>query len=108
MAEVATPTRTNRASWPAISPRRRPTAPVLTSQGYQTHLEYSPDRIYTPVESNFRKSVRGGTRSPLVVLHHRIGDPSPLQANTERAGRARIPQATRGGSGPPGRSRHVT
>jgi hypothetical protein len=49
------------------------------------------------------------TRSPLVVLHHRFGDPSPLQANTARDGRARIPQATRGASaGPPGRSRHVT
>jgi len=44
-----------------------------------------------------------------VVLHHRIGDPSPLHANTETAGRARIPEATRGGStGLPGRSRHVT
>ena len=49
------------------------------------------------------------TRSPLVVVHPRTGDPSPLQANTARAGRARISQAKRGGStGPPDRSRHVT
>ena len=53
--------------------------------------------------------VRGGTRSPLVVLHHRFGDAAPVQANTARDGRARIPQATRGGrTGLPGRSRHVT
>jgi len=52
--------------------------------------------------------VRGGTRSPLVVLNHRFGDAAPVQANTARDGRARIPQATRGGStGLPGRSRHV-
>ena len=37
------------------------------------------------LEESFRKSVRGGTWSPLVVVHHRIGDPSPLQANTARA-----------------------
>ena len=53
--------------------------------------------------------VRGGTRSPLVVVHPQTGDPSPLQANTARAGRARIPQAKRDGSaGLPDRSRHVT
>src|SRR6185437_6493922 len=34
--------------------------------------------------------VRGGTRSPSVVLHHRNGDVSPLHANTARDGRARI------------------
>jgi hypothetical protein len=53
--------------------------------------------------------VRRGTRSPLVVVHPRIGDLSPAQANTTRAGRARNPQAERGGStGPPGRSSRVT
>jgi hypothetical protein len=53
--------------------------------------------------------VRGGTRSPPVVVHPRTGDLSPLQANTTRASRARDPQAERGGStGPPDRSRHVT
>jgi hypothetical protein len=52
--------------------------------------------------------VRGGTRSPLVVVHPRTGDLSPAQANTKRAGRARYPQAERGGSaGPPDRSRRV-
>ena len=49
------------------------------------------------------------TRSPLVVVHPRTGDPSPLQANTARAGRARIPQAKRDAStGRPDRTRHVT
>ena len=44
-----------------------------------------------------------------MVLHHRFGDVSPVQANTARDGRARIPPAARGAStGPPGRSRHVT
>src|SRR5580704_15160857 len=53
--------------------------------------------------------VRGGTRSPPVVVHHRKGDLSPAQANTARAGRARISQATRGGCpGLPGRPGHVT
>jgi hypothetical protein len=37
------------------------------------------------------------------------GDPSPLQINTARAGRARISQAKRSGrTGPPDRPRHVT
>ena len=49
------------------------------------------------------------TWSPPVVVHPRIGDLSPLQASTTRAGRARNPQAKRGGStGPPDRSRRVT
>ena len=50
-----------------------------------------------------------GDLNPLVVVHPRIGDLSPVQANTTRAGRARISQTKRGGStGPPGRSRRVT
>src|SRR6266568_429573 len=53
--------------------------------------------------------VRGGTWSPLVVVHPQTGDLSPVQANTTWAGRARISQAKRGGStGPPDRSRNVT
>jgi site-specific DNA recombinase len=53
--------------------------------------------------------VRGGTRSLPVVVHPRIGDLSPLQANTARAGRARISQAKRGGStGLPDQSGRVT
>jgi hypothetical protein len=44
-----------------------------------------------------------------VVVHPRTGDPPPLQVNTARADRARIPQAKRGGStGLPNRSSHVT
>src|SRR5580692_3148005 len=54
-------------------------------------------------------NVSEGDLIPLVVVHPQTGDPSPLQANTARAGRARISQAKRGGStGPPDRSRHVT
>jgi len=30
------------------------------------------------------------------VIHHQIGDPSPVQANTTRADRARISQTKRG------------
>jgi hypothetical protein len=42
------------------------------------------------------------------VIHHQIGDPSPAQATTTRARRARISQTKRGGStGPPDRSRRV-
>ena len=44
-----------------------------------------------PLMGNY--CVRGGTRSPLVVVRPRIGDLSPVQANTKRAGRTRNPQA---------------
>jgi hypothetical protein len=37
--------------------------------------------------------VRGGTRSRARMVHHRNGDPSPLQANTTMAGQAAIWQA---------------
>jgi site-specific DNA recombinase len=58
-------------------------------------LTYHPARQLVqakvePAQHWFFDSVRGGTRSPLVVLHHRFGDPSPVQANTARDGRARI------------------
>jgi hypothetical protein len=42
------------------------------------------------------------------VVHPRIGDLSPVQANTTRVGRARNPQTKRGGrTGPPGWPRHA-
>jgi len=77
-------------------------------------LTYHPGRQLVEAEVEIPQhwqsdSVRGGTRSPLVVVHPRTGDLSPVQANTARAGRARISQAKRGGStGPPDRSGHVT
>ena len=45
--------------------------------------------------------VRGGTPSPPVVVHHRNGDLSPVQANTTRAARVGIPQAISGGAARP-------
>ena len=62
-----------------------------------------------PAVLSVTRRVRGGTRSPLVVVHPQTGDPSPVQATTARAARVGIPRANSGGApGPHDQSEHLT
>jgi hypothetical protein len=69
----------------------------------------SPDHLGSCPQGLEPPCVRGGTRSPLGVVHHRNGDLSPAKANTTKAAgsasRRRIAAAP---PGPHGQSEHLT
>ena len=69
-------------------------------------LTYHPGRQLVQAQTEalqhwYSDSVRGGTRSRAQVVHHRNGDLSPVQANTTRAVRDGLPQASSSGAAGP-------
>jgi hypothetical protein len=89
---------------------------ALSGAGIERRSRVALPRSRAPTESRClcpwgleSPCVRGGTRSPLVVVHPRIGDLSPLQANTKGQAGPAIRRRKGGASvGPPDRSGHVT